>query len=345
MKKLFLIIALLACSASSAWSADKLFESGFEANSAILHPTGTFVPWTITGIDASTGYDWTDDIRALGTGASDFGLYGAADHTWGTDTIIALVADPANASNQVLEFSAINTATNGCRLQVGLEWNLPGSTLTTEYYEKYRMRFDGFEELNTVGPASVEWLIIQQHFEHLVATPTCQVSNLYLSIHKGNGISSSTYWDLGWRYTDGCDSGWVYFSTPSDIAWHQTNTTVPIPNETWFTIEWYAKKGNGSTGRVIVYITPDGGTRTLLFDVTDYTEHPTRAGYYRESSPFCIYADNTSDTMATAGHPLTIYFDDFEYWNGLPSTTRHRLQTGGKRLSVGGVELEITQTE
>ena len=105
------------------------------------------------------------------------------------------------------------------------------------------------------------------------------------------------------------------------VFWNQLNTTFEVPTGEWMTIETGYKMGNATTGRAVVVITVEStGTRTVVFDVTDWTYDPLAllpggpgpvpATHW---NPQKLYtSDNVINHIKSKGGAAQAYWDDFE---------------------------------
>ena len=98
--------------------------------------------------------------------------------------------------------------------------------------------------------------------------------------------------------------------------WKYTNTNIPIPFGQWFTFDIYLRRGDEQHGKIIVTITPDGGTTQTIFDVTGTTMYPGRNDLWLEDwQPFKLYLSDTYlDWMRGNGKQLTMFYNDFRWY-------------------------------
>jgi hypothetical protein len=130
-----------------------------------------------------------------------------------------------------------------------------------------------------------------------------------ISINKIKGTGQPLYWVLYGEY-----------SQPSSIQgnnfWKYSNDNIPIPFGQWFTLDIFLRRGDTETGKIIITITPDGGTTQTIFDVTGTTMYPGRNDLWLETwQPFKLYLDDTYlDWMRGNGKQLTIFYNDFKWY-------------------------------
>ena len=100
-------------------------------------------------------------------------------------------------------------------------------------------------------------------------------------------------------------------------VWNDDNINIKVPIAKWITMEYYFKEGNKETGRFWMAITPEGGSKQVVFDVHDFT-HNTKdpapnglSGY----NPMKLYTSKELVAYVTSrGKTLQIYWDDFKLW-------------------------------
>ena len=77
------------------------------------------------------------------------------------------------------------------------------------------------------------------------------------------------------------------------------------------------KEGNKETGRFYMAITPDGGSKQVVFDVTNFTHNtqdPAPDGF-TGYNPMKLYTSKEVVAfMKSNGKTLQIYWDDFKLW-------------------------------
>jgi hypothetical protein len=76
------------------------------------------------------------------------------------------------------------------------------------------------------------------------------------------------------------------------------------------------KRGEGSNGKMIISITPDGGPTTVLFDITNTTIYPGHPELQVDSwQPFKLYLDDDYlDWMKANNKTLSIMYNDFKWY-------------------------------
>jgi hypothetical protein len=111
------------------------------------------------------------------------------------------------------------------------------------------------------------------------------------------------------------------FMQPASVEFNNwfnyTNTSVPVPIDTWFWIDYYMLKGDNSTGRIVIKITPDSGSTVTLFNITGFTYYEGYPEYYRTSwQPLKCYSSKSMLDWYTAnGKEYLMYLSNIQMYN------------------------------
>jgi len=110
----------------------------------------------------------------------------------------------------------------------------------------------------------------------------------------------------------------------------------------------YWKEGDASTGRLYFSVTPEGGTKTVIFDITNYTYHPSNTGVKNgliEFNPFKLYTDpKFVNHIRDNGGVMQVFWDDVEFWSGKPDvdTQAPSIPTGLVASNIAGVGFSLS---
>jgi hypothetical protein len=114
----------------------------------------------------------------------------------------------------------------------------------------------------------------------------------------------------------------LYFLVSGEDAgqveiWRTTNANVKVPIGQWFTMEYYYKDGDSTTGRVYLAITPQGGKKQVVYDIHNFTHNtkdPNSDGF-TGYNPMKLYTSpEVVEFVKSKGKTLQIYWDDFKLW-------------------------------
>jgi hypothetical protein len=271
-----------------------LFHTGFEPGTAIV---GTH----LTGLDQSLSSksDWTSDLRAFAQPASiNLGQAQAGE------TAAEIAPGPTDPSNHALLLTLRSPTQQGnevkARSQVELYGIHPGLrdfTFSTDVY------IDPAEEILADSPRGIDWLTIAEFWNNEF---------------WGKDASTGFRVTVGLGKAAGHDP--LHFILTADTAdrnliWSRGDPRVPVPLGTWFRIDYTFREGDHATGRFVLAITPRGGKRQVVYDVTDYTQSPVDpapdglTGF----NPFKAYTSKqVMQYLAEHGTPFRIWFDNAE---------------------------------
>jgi hypothetical protein len=130
-----------------------------------------------------------------------------------------------------------------------------------------------------------------------------------LYLNKASGAGQPLYWVMQSEYMQPA-------SRELDDIWKYTNKQVPIPLGKWVTLDLYMKRGQGTNGKLIITLTPDGGSPQVLFNITNTTVYPGRPEIQLKSwQPFKLYLDDRLlDWMKANGKRIAAYYNDFTWY-------------------------------
>ncbi len=288
-----------------------LFQSGFEGTTKIVpdkasNDYGAYVEY-FTGIDNTLKEknDWDKDWGKLMNGGHMQVQYTGGDST---KRYAKVVPEPGNPSNKVLKFwldgswsadlnvEKARVQTNIYGLKEGLK----------EFYQSVRVFMtDDFSVLSDY-PRSIRWLTLSEFWNN-----AWWVNGEKYGFRTGLVAGKLKPEDKELYFLiSGEDSGQVE-------VWRTTNDKVKVPIGKWFTMEYYYKDGDSTTGRIYLAITPEGGKKQVVYDVHRFT-HNTKnqnSDGFTDYNPMKLYTSpNVVAFVKSKGKTLQIYWDDFRLW-------------------------------
>ena len=292
-----------------------IFQSGFEVGCHIIRNSKN-VPGFITSgypIDVIHGADknlsdksdWVTDLEENPNGGNFMIEYTGGDSTkrWAK-----IIPEPGNPNNRVLAFK-INDSWEASehqikgRVQADLYHIKKGYK---EFFQRERVFIPEDMNLLRKFPDKITWLTISEFWnnEWWVAGEK-HGFRISLGIGKPAKEESDLYFTLSAE-----DQGQI-------SVWKAPQSNVKVPIGRWFTMEYYFKEGDTNTGRFYMAITPEGGTRQVVYDIHGYTHNSTDpnpdglTGY----NPMKLYTSKeVISYMKAQGKSLEIYWDDFKLW-------------------------------
>jgi hypothetical protein len=223
-----------------------------------------------------------------------------------------IVDNPTKPGEKVMRAVVLDDDPNvpgTARAQVSIGFN-DGVDLPT-YHTSLRMFFHKDVEQLTLYPGNISWFIIFEAWAERVAT------------WDGN-VAGSARWNLSLaKDKTGTNLYWMAqaetmqpASVEQDIIWVNENRSVPVPYNSWFTLDVQITRGAGDKGRMVIKMTPDGESTKVLFDIKNTTMYPDHPEILLAAwQPFKFYfSDTYLDWMKANNKVLSCYYNDFKWY-------------------------------
>lgn len=284
--------------------AELIFNSGFEPGS-----TENGASSDISGIDNSVSppNDWVNDLETH----PNIGTY-SIQYEGGDDTmrIAEIIEGPTDPLNNVLHYWLEDPNVGGTKGRI--QSNIYGNNNLTEFYQRVRLYLHNDWNILQNSPGTFQWLTLFEFWNNAGFTEEGYPFRININAEKRDGtVGSPLYFGINAETKIG--SVW------GNLVWSEDNISAPISINQWLTIEIYMKEGDGGSGRFYLAVTPDGGTKEVIFDITNFTHHPDdpNPDGISHFNPMKLYTSNTLvDYVRTNGGVLQVYWDDFELWKG-----------------------------
>jgi hypothetical protein len=289
-----------------------VFQSNFEAGCSIV-PFGTAND-RITGRDNSLTSlnDW-DALETSVLSTRPYFNYNGGDSNLRT---ARLAPDPLNPSNRVLHYRLRDTWLDGGSYRGRVQYEFYNIRKGfREYHQSVRMLLPEpeFGALRKY-PGSINWLTIVEIWNNI--TWSQSVANRY-RLTLGIGKLVPTESDLCFILDAQDCQLFADGSQKYTTIWSNQAPSVKIPVGKWFTLEYWLKEGNRDNGRFLMSITPEGGVRQTVFDVTHFTHNTgdTAPDGVTHFNPMKMYTSKPLvDYLRLQGLSLNIYWDDLRLW-------------------------------
>lgn len=293
-----------------------LFQTGFEGTSNIVPRTRNkpgeeshnYETDDIVGVDNtfSSHNDWVKDLDQNPMAGEFLVEYTGGDSS---KRYVKIIPEPGNSKNHVLQFWLNDwwLATENqkkARIQADVYGIKSGFK---EFRQSVRVFLnDDFKALEKY-PNPITWLTISEFWnnEWWVATEKYGF-RVTLGIGKPTAAESKLHFILNAE-----DAG-------QKEIWNDNNhSQVEVPIGKWFTMDYYFKEGDDKTGKFFMTITPDGGKKQVIFNVTGFTHNTSDpapngvTGY----SPLKLYTSKELvQFIKDQDKTLQIFWDDFKLW-------------------------------
>jgi len=282
-----------------------IFQSGFGNTCKVITIGGGDNDITGKDLALSTKNDWVTDLENTTDGGM-FNLQFSGGDT--TRRYVKIVNDPKNGSNKVLNFWLHDYWTTDGQEKGRIQGNIYGIRKgIRELYQSIRVYIHkDFSQLQTY-PHKIDWLTISEFW-----------NNQWWSRNDSTGFRIT----MGIGKPTPATSQLNFILNAGDKnmheIWNADNTNIKVPIDQWFTMEYYLKEGDNTTGRFYMAITPDNtGVKQVVFDVTNYTRSPydLHPDGVTEYNPMKLYTSkDIISYMKANSKTLQIYWDDIKIW-------------------------------
>ncbi len=290
-------------------NGELLFHSGFEAGTMgfPLDAHGD-----LTGIDNSVVgmNDWVHDFDSSPIlGGFNFQYEGGVP----SERFVKLIDDPSGIENRILQFwlQHPNVEEDGVKYKGRVQANIYNNTAgqLKEMFQKVRLYLPEDMAQLEQAPGSIGWLTIFEFWNDPGWIDPSTGFRITVNLKKldANPGTPLTLGAHGQDFVDG-----KYQS-----IWDEDHEAFQVPIEKWMTIEIYFLEGDNENGRFYLSVQPDGESKQVLFDVTNYTHHPddTNPDGLTHFNPMKLYTGaDLINYMQSQDKAMQIYWDDFELW-------------------------------
>ncbi len=310
---LFLLLTFLSCKKSVNWNVEcdnnteMIFHTGF--NNCTLTENSKYSFEKFSGVDTAfaelNNWELLDEHPNIGICEIS---YEDGDKT---QRYAEICDDPTGVENKVLKFKIIEPhITEGLHKKGRVQLNLSGNQCIKEYYQTVRLYLHPDMAFLKEWEEQVHWLSLFEFWNNanwngernpfrvtvnLVKNQDGAVENMYFAAKGDRDIRLGDW----------------------DPIWYELADGFSVPFGVWMDIELYLKEGDEENGRFYMAITPEGGEKVVVFDVTGYTQHP-REKYpdgYTDMNPLKFYtSEDIINYMNANGKNLEIYWDDWTFW-------------------------------
>jgi hypothetical protein len=310
-----LLIPFFGCSQKSNSTSSNLvsntpkfgliFQTGFEPDTKIIKQDSKSAE--IVGIDRSLSKlnNWDNDLGAhLNIGYFNIQYQGGEK----SQRLAEIATDPQNPSNKVLKFWIKEPNVNPKKGRV--QANVYNNNEIRELDYSIRMFLP--RDFNAVksAPFNVKWLTIMEFWNNANWKGEDYQFRISVNLQKpGKGTDNLRIAVKG--QTKNTETG----KWKKPYLWEFNNSDFVVPIEKWMTIDIHFVEGDAKNGKFKLTITPDGESKTVVHDITNFTHHPEdpNPDGLAHFNPFKLYtSDDLINHVTNSGKLLNIFWDDFK---------------------------------
>ena len=319
LKTLSLLLFLnIFCQPAFA-QAQRLIHSGFEPGVSITNDLDD-----ITGVDQSTGYDWSSNPSWIKSSRFVYLLSRTLDTSQYQNSRIITAPGPRGNSTKVLKLDNLKddpanqyVSRNEFSLFAYQDGDGPEYT---EGYSRYWMKIPDLRSRIPLADKAPWFLMMEWKEGNTGVSKSAQecadccgfkagsTNNYRIGIYIDKARRESAYrWRIHGQQTQPC---W-------NTEWRYTNTTAEVPFGEWILVEAYMKK-HPADGRVAFAV---NGEMILDTDLTAPEGFTGRTQHKDNPIPLKFWSPlkNYIDTLwYEQGGPISLLYDDLEIWESIP---------------------------
>lgn len=281
-----------------------LFQTGFEGTT-ITNGDYENANFSGTDLNFTSTSSWSDFIAHSKIGFVEIGYEDGEDH----QRKASIVADPDSLGNSVLQYQIFEPhieegSKNKGRIQLAVHDN----NCIKEIYQTVKLKLHPDLAHFQSRADRLYWFTLFEFWNNGAWTkekfPFRVSVNLFKEEGSGNAINfrvkSDYFQNLKWTE-----------------VWGETNTSFPITYGEWMEIELYIKEGDNNNGRFYMAVTPENGTKTILFDISNTTQHPKEKcadGFTHFETMKMYLGEDDINSMKDENKDLKIYWDDWKLY-------------------------------
>lgn len=223
-----------------------------------------------------------------------------------------VIEEPGNPHNHVLAFvlREPNVPVKGRPGAKGrVQMNLYSNRNVHELHQSVRLRLaEGFDAVSDY-PGTFGWLTLSEWWNDPGWLSSPHPFRISVNLAKR---------EAGPRQT-------LYFGVSASVPepskpenwdrhlWQVRNADFAVPVGRWMRVDYYFRDGLAGEGRFVMTVTPEGGSRHVIADVTGPTRHPdaARSDGLTHFNPVKLYTSRQLvDHVRRSGSALVTYWDD-----------------------------------
>ena len=223
----------------------------------------------------------------------------------------SIVDDPDSVGNKVLKYQIfephIKVGTNHKgRIQLSVHEN----KCIKELYQKVKLKLHPDMAFLKARNQKLYWFTLFEFWNNGAWTKEKYPFRVSVNLFKEEGTAKEINFRVKSDYQNCRTCDWKE-------VWGETATDFPIVFGQWMEIELYIKEGDTENGRFYMAVTTAGGSKQVLFDIKNTTQHPKEKcpdGFTHFEAMKIYTSDENINYMKESNKALSIYWDDWQLY-------------------------------
>lgn len=308
----FSILLLISCKKKSkncgldcgAQTEELIFQTGFK-NTVLSN--GEYKNVNFSGLDPdfSNNNDWDAFKNHSKIGYVEIGYEDGNDD----QRLASIVDDPDSLGNKVLKYQLLEPhIKEGSNYKGRVQLSVHDNNCIKELYQKVKLKMHPDMAHFKERTERLYWFTLFEFWNNGAWTKEKYPFRVSVNLFKEEGIGSELNFRVKADYQKCRTCKW-------NEVWGETATSFPIVYGEWMEIELYLKEGDGGSGQFYMAVTPYGGSKNVLFNIQNTTQHPKEkcADGFTHFEAMKVYtSDDNINYMNNANKELSLYWDDWE---------------------------------
>lgn len=292
-------------------ASELIFQTGFEGTNM---DNGAYQNVNFSGIDQNLTEknDWNEFINHDKIGQVEIGYEDGGDN----QRLASIVEDPDSPGNSVLKYQI-----NEAHIKVGsnkkgrIQMSVHDNKCIKEFYQKVKLKLHPDLAFFKESTDELAWFTLFEFWNNGAWTKERYPFRVTVNLFKEAGTSNEVFFRAKSDYQNCRTCDWKE-------VWWRTDNKFPMRFGEWMEIEMYIKEGDDDTGRFYMAVTPEGGSKMVLFNFTATTQHPKEKcpdGFTHFETMKMYTSEEKINYMRDNNKELSIYWDDWQvYLNKQP---------------------------
>ena len=286
-----------------------IFQTGFEGTSI---SEGEYANDLLSGTDPNLSFNnsWSDFFDHSNIGFVEIGYEDGTS----SQRKASIVADPDSVGNKVLKYKIIDAHIKERSKYKGrIQMAVHDNNCLKEIYQTVRLKLhpDMVEFKNRAD--RLYWFTLFEFWNNGAWTKEKFPFRVSVNLFKEEGSGQALNFRVKADYQK--NKKW-------NEVWGETATSFPVTYGEWMDLELYIKEGDENEGRFYMAVTPENGTKIILFDIQNTTQHPKEKcpdGFTHFEAMKMYLGEEDIHHMKEENKELVLYWDDWKlYKNKLP---------------------------
>ena len=288
----------------STQTSELIFQTGF---SETVLTNGEYKNVNFSGTDPvfSEQSDWDDFKSHDKIGVVEIGYEDGADD----QRLASIVDDPDALGNKVLKYQIFEPhIKEGSKHKGRIQLSVHNNNCIKEIYQKVKLKLHPDIAYFNESANKIAWFTLFEFWNNGAWTKEKYPFRVTVNLFKEEGISNDMFFRVKSDYQKCRTCKW-------NEVWGETDNSFPVRFGEWMEIELYIKEGDDNLGRFYMAVTPEGGSKKVLFDINATTQHPKEkcADGFTHFEAMKIYtSEENINYMNDANKELSLYWDDWQ---------------------------------